>query len=169
MNPKNIFRNPMGRRYLRALFFEEVGEDKSTVVYTLKREDHLGYPSLYRLYMETADPTEYRFARDHLDGWSHWKELSEADWFAPYIDEWRLELEVRLRSTALARILDEATSNTSNNAYHANKYLLEGSWKPKESSKRGRPSKDTIRQEIIAQAASRREIEDDAERLGLKN
>lgn len=169
MSPKNIFRNPMGRRYLRALFFEEVGEDKSTVVYTLKREDHLGYPSLYRLYLETADPTEYRFARAHLDGWSHWKELSEADWFAPYITEWRHELEVRLRSEALATIVAVAKDETNSNSYHANKYLLEGPWKAVQKKNVGRPARGTTHSEIIAQAGLKREIDEDAERLGLKN
>ena len=168
MDPKNIFRNPMGRRYLRALFFEEVGEDKSTVVYTLKREDHLGYPSLYRLYMETADPTEYQFALRHLDGWSHWKELSAAEWFKPFIDEWRHELEVMLRSKALSAVLTVADDKSNNRSYNANKYLLEGGWKPVEKSKRGRPSKDEVQREIIAQAGLEREIEKDAERLNLK-
>lgn len=167
MSPKNIFRNPMGKRYLRGLFYEEMGEDKSSVVYTLKREDHQGFPSLYRLYMAIADPTEYRFAVECLDGWSHWQELSSASWFKPFIEEWRHELEVKLRSEALAQILAVSRDQANNNSYHANKYLLDGSWKPADAKKRGRPGRGSTRDEIIAHGASLAEMEDDAKRLGL--
>lgn len=166
---KNPYRNIMGRRLLRGLFFEEVEGDKSTVVYTLKREDHLGYPSLYRLYMAYSDPTEYQFATNHLDGWSHWEELSAADWFQPYISEWRRELEVKLRSDALVKILAVSKDETNSNSYHANKYLLDGSWKPAEGKKRGRPTKDEVRSEIKAQAALKTQIDEDAKRLGILN
>lgn len=159
----------MGRRYLRGLFFETVTEDRSSVVYTLKREDHLGYPSLYRLYIETADPTEYKFACQFLDGWSHWVELSNSDWFKPYIEEWRQELEVKLRSEALAQILSISLSPSHNAYFASNKYLLDGLWKPADAKKRGRPTKDSLRDEIKRQAASLAEIEDDAQRLGLRN
>lgn len=162
-----LFRNPNGsRRYLRGLFFEE-SIDKSSVLYTLKEQDHLGYPSLKRLYIEAGDLTEYTFATSYLEGWSHWVELSESDWFKPYIEAWRRELEVKIRSQALSSILEVARDKANSNTYHANKYLLEGSWKPAGELKRGRPSKEAIKAEIIAQAASKAEIEEDAKRLGL--
>lgn len=170
MDSKPAFRNPNGgRRFLRALFFEEALDDKTYCLYTLKREDHLGYPSLMRLYLEEADPTEYRFASKYLDGWSHWVELSGQSWFQPYVSEWRQELEVRLRSEALAHILAVSKDATNNNAYHANKYLLEGSWKPTGESKRGRPSKDEVKLEIKRLAASKAQIDEDAQRLGIIN
>ena len=165
--PKNPFRNPMGKRYLRGLFFEEVGEDKSTVVYTLKREDHQGFPSLYRLYMEVADPTEYEFATKHLDGWSHWLELTRQRWFQSYLNEWRDELITRLRSEAISEIISIATDPDDKNSYYANKYLLESLGKPTGEFKRGRPSKDEVQAELTRQAASLAETENDAKRIGL--
>lgn len=167
LSETNKYTNSMGRNYLRALFYETTEGDKSSVVYTLKRRDHLGYPSLYRLYMEACDPTEYRFAVANLNGWSHWQELVSSSWFQPYVEEWRHELEIKLRSDALASILVLSRSETNPNAYHANKYLLDGSWKVKGEVKRGRPTKEQVRAEILAQAASRADIDDDAKRLGL--
>jgi hypothetical protein len=127
----------------------------------------MGFPSLYRLYIETADPTEYKFACLYLDGWSHWEELSEAEWFKPYVSAWRRELEVKLRARALAAIIAVAEEPANSNSYHANKYLLDGSWKPAGASKRGRPSNEEVKAEIRSQAASLREIEEDSKRIGL--
>lgn len=164
--PRN-FRNPNGgRRYLQGLFFE-FSNDKSTVLYTLKERDHEGYPSLYKLYMDCTDPTEYEFATKHLENWSHWQELVDSQWFKPYVEAWRKEFEVRLRAQALNAVLAIAHDGSNSNSYYANKYLLDGSWKPAGESKRGRPSRDEVQKEIIAQAASKREIEEDAKRLGL--
>lgn len=160
----NSFKSSTGGRYTRALFFETTLADKTTVVYTLKDFDHEGYPSLYRLYMEAADPTEYRFAVSHLDGWAHWEELLECTWFKPYVERWRRELDIRLRSEALAKIMAEAQSG-SQNSYHANKYLLEGPWKPAEEKKRGRTTKVAIQQEAHRIASLAQETASDAERI----
>ncbi len=165
---KKLFRNPNGgRRYLQGLFFE-TSLDKETVLYTMKEQDHLGYPSLKRLYLESLDPTEYTFACSHLENWSHWVELTETSWFKPTVDEWRRELEVLLRSHSLKAILAIAEDNTNTNHYYANKYLLDGHWKPAGSVKRGRPSKDEVKAEIRAQAASLAEFEEDAKRINLE-
>lgn len=129
----------------------------------------MGYPSLYRLYMEEADPTEYRFATKYLDGWSHWEELSVAPWFKDYVEAWRRELEVKLRSDSLRRIKAVSEDKEDSNSYHANKYLLEANWKTKEEGKRGRPSKAALKQEIKNQAQEYAQIEKDAERLGVMN
>lgn len=163
----NKFKNSMGKWYTRALFFEETEGDKSSVLYTLKREDHLTYPSLQRLYLEIADPTEYRFAVQYLDCWAHWELIRDLSWFRPYYAEWQRELEVKIKSRALASIIDTATAEGNPNAYHANKYILEWTEKPAGALKRGRPSKDTTREQIIAQAASMAEIAEDAKRMGL--
>lgn len=164
---QNKYKNSMGRRYLRSLFYEEAPEDKTSVVYTLKRDDHLGYPSLYRLYMEVGDITEYKFACLHLDGWSHWKELCSSDWFKPYIAEWRDELETKIRSDALASIVSLSQASSNPNAFPANKYLLEALRSPAGASKRGRPRGDEVRAEIKRQAALSGQIDDDAKRIGL--
>lgn len=157
------FRNPSGARYLKGLFYEE-SRDKASVVYTLKDHDHLGLPSLYRLYMECGDLTEYRFAMSHLDGWEHWEMLTSCSWFQPFVERWRRELELRVRSEALSNILVVAADKANPTSYHANKYLLDGQWKP---SKRGRPSKDEIKSELNRQITAQKDVDEDAQRIGL--
>lgn len=129
----------------KGLFFETTLADKSSCLYSLKDRDHPeGYPSLYRLYMETNDPTEYRFATTYLDGWEHWEYLCRLNWFKEYVDRWRKELDLRMKSQALAKIMTEAKTG-SKESFSANKYLLEKGWEPKDGSKRGRPSKEEIK------------------------
>lgn len=146
----NKFRNSINRRLLKSLFLETSYSDTSQVVYTLKNEDHTvedgtTYPSLYRLYMSTNDPTEYKFANEHLDGWEHWEELQQCTWFKPYVEKWRKEFEVRMKSEALSRIMSHAKTNAKE-SFQANKYLLEKGWEPKEGqTRRGRPSKEDIK------------------------
>ncbi len=140
------FRALNNKRLLKGLFYEMVDSDKSTCLYTLKQEDHLGFPSLRRLYLEMEDPTEYNFAKTYLESWDHWEMLLECAWFKPHVALWRKELEVKMKAEALARIKVEAT-NGGKNVFMASKYLLERGWEPKEGQgrTRGRPSKDEIK------------------------
>lgn len=165
---KPIFKNSVGIHYLRGLFYEETASDKSTVIYTLKDDDHEGYPSLYRLYMETADPTEWRFAKAYLQGWNHWEKLQECVWFQPYLERWRRELQLSLSSTALARIISESKTN-SRDSFTANRYLLEQGWMPKEKGKAGRPTKDSIKAEASRIAGEAKQLEEDYTRIQRAN
>lgn len=165
----NKFKNASGARYLRGLFFETTLEDKSSVVYTLKNFDHLGYQSLYRLYMETGDPTEYKFATQYLDGWDHWEALCGCSWFKPYVEAWRRELEVKVRSAALAQIEQvshlDGDTKTKALAFTANKYLLDGGWKPKGEGKVGRPTKEAIKKEAFRITQEAQDINEDYNRI----
>lgn len=157
----------MGHRYTRALFLETCVTGPSTIRYTLKEYDHKGYPSLYRLYMAETDPTEYTFSNKYFDGWSHWQELCECDWFKPYITAWRKEFELRLRAEAVARLMDVA-SGASREAVQVNKWLAEGMYQPKGkkgSTGRGRPSKEEISKEAVRIAESDSQIDEHYLRL----
>lgn len=170
MEKVNKFRNPVGnQRYLKALFFEMTGSDKSTVLYTLKDVDHEGYPSLYRLYMELDDPTEWEVAQQLMDGWEHWEMLCACGWFKPFVERWRKELQLRMMSKALVRIKSEAKTG-SKESFGANKYLLEKGWEPKETSKygRGRPSKDEIKKAAEEIAKAGEQLTEDYKRLGFQ-
>jgi hypothetical protein len=163
----NKFKNSIGRRLLQALFFETTLADKSQVLFTLKEQDHEGYPSLYRLYMEASDPTEYQFAVSNLDGWSHWTELCAAKWFQPYVEAWRAELAVKLDSEAQARIRAIAEDKGNPNYYYANKHLLELNRKPADAKKRGRPNRGSGDAEETHQRAFQSQMADDLKRLGI--
>jgi hypothetical protein len=60
---------------------------------------------------------------------------------SPYIARWREELDIKLRSEALNRIVTESKSG-SKSSFMANKFLLEKGWAAKD--KKGRPSKDQV-------------------------
>src|SRR5690606_3372668 len=119
-------------------------KDRDYVLYTLKLEDHQGFPSIHRLYVEAGDPTEYEFAKKYFDGWAHWKKIRECTWFKPYLEAIREELEIAIRSKALYELREK--SNDPKSGVQVNRYLLEGGWKDKDD-KRGRPSKETIKRE----------------------
>jgi hypothetical protein len=163
------FTNSSGTRFTKSLFYETTLADKSTVVYTLKDEDHQGFPSLYRLYMEACDPFEWRFANQYLQDWQHWNQLCELSWFKPLVTRWRAELDLKLKSEALSHIITEARSERRE-AFTANKYLLEKGWQAKDKDDVGRPSKAKIRSEAekLFHESSNSRIANDLERLNLK-
>jgi len=160
------FKNASGAYLLAGLFFETTSADKSSVVYTLKNEDHLGYPSLYRLYMEANDPTEYDFAVANLGGWDHWERLSKCSWFKPYLEAWRRELEVRFRAQAL-RNLRELSNNASGKDYfQVNKFLVGQGWKESGPKRRaGQPSKEDIKAEAHRLATIANNLDEDYQRI----
>lgn len=160
------FRNSTNGRYLKGLFFEQTLADKSSVVYTLKDWDHEGFPSLYRLYMEMEDLTEYEFANKHLDGWEHWEMLCQCEWFKPYVERWRKELTLKVQARALKALRAEAQSS-SKNSFMANKFLVDKGWvdKAEKSHGRGRPSKDEVKKAADAIALTEKRLEEDMQRL----
>lgn len=151
----------------KAIFLEQSYSDKSNVKYTLKNYDHSGYPSLYKLYMDEADPTEVVFAQKYLGGWAHWKELQECTWFKPIVAQWREELELRMKAQALSTIKRFAVDSESKSCYDANKFLLSGGWKtPQEKrSKVGRPSKEAIKQQAEELFRQSNETESELQRV----
>ena len=163
----NKFKTAQGRRLTKGMFYETVLADKSTVLYTLKEQDHEGFPSLKRLYLECGDPTEYKFATAYLDSWSHWVELCKCTWFQEYLELWRAELELKVKSKALYLISEEASNDLSKSKFAANKFLIEGGWKPREtsSSGRGRPSKKDIQAAANKIASDQAVVDDAVERV----
>lgn len=140
--------------------------EKDYVLYTLKNEDFRGYLSLYRLFMEEGDITEWRFVQKYLHSWDHWEILCSTPWFKPYITKWRKELELKLRSEALAKIKETAQNKSHKQNLEANKYLLSGSWMPKEDAKRrGRPSKEEIKEEAVRMAQDEQKLAEDYQRV----
>ena len=154
------FRTNQNQRLVKGLFVEYGGS-----VYTLKDTDQGDTPSLYRLYMEANDLTEYTFALTHMDSWEHWQMLCSTSWFPEYVDRWRKELEVRTRSEALARLIEEAKAG-GKGALAANKFLLERGYLDKATAAgRGRPSKKEIQEKALEIAFSDKQVSDDLARL----
>lgn len=165
----NKFKNGAGAHLLKTIFFELDDAEKTQAIYTLKDYDHtvngVLYPSLRKLYVETEDPTEYSFAVQYLDGWSHWKKLSSASFFQDHLKDWREELNVRIRSKNLAKIKEVASQNLKE-SYQAQKFLTTGGWQiESEKEKVGRPTKEKIKQEAEKIFEARSEVDEDYDRI----
>lgn len=162
------FRNDRGALLTRSLFFETSNKPE-LAVYTLKDHDHewdgKKYPSLFKIYMDATDPIEYLFATTNLDSWEHWERLVEASWFAPYVERWRKELELKIKATALLKIAEEAKKG-GKDAFTAHRYLLEKKWIPAQSHGRGRPSKEEIRKAANEMAETINSLDEDWKRIG---
>ena len=157
---KEAMLDVMGRPLTQSLFLE-VGYSE-VAVYTLK-EDHFEYkgnkyPSLKRLYIEMEDPTEYQFAITYLLGWKHWQRLLENKLLRTHIDEWREELEVKLRSRGVKSLMESAEAGN----YQASKWLTDRGWDNKGA---GRPSKLERDSHLKEQTRIINEFQQDALRL----
>lgn len=139
------------------LFFETCRnlEQKKHAKWTLKHRDlnHVlvdgtvkFYPSLYKLYMEEMDITEYLFATKHFDTFKAWKNLVAKKWFHDdHLLLWREDLDIKLRSLALSEVIKNGTLN-------ANKFLLEGKYLPKGMKDDITPSEKKFRDKKIVEA-----------------
>lgn len=152
------FKNASGAWLLKQLFFEFAETERSRVLYTLKDEDHQGYPSLRRLYLELGDESEYQFANLYFGGWPHWKRLMNANWFMDYLSSYREELQVRNQAESLLQLRQAARAGN----LQINKYLLERGW---DKDSVGRPTKEKIRQEAQRITKDSSDVADDLARI----
>lgn len=118
---------------------------------------------LYQLYLKVADPTEYRFAIRAYGSWSKWEAVSSTDPIKSLVDQWRRELEVKLRSDALQRIMDVASNEGTRDSLQANRYLLEANYGNKDRV--GRPSKEAAKAEAKRIVQHQNQIAEDYKRL----
>ena len=121
-------------------------------------------PSLRRLYMEYSDPHEYEVAMGVFGSWHFWKRQCNNAIIAKHIEEWREELEIKLRSEAFRSIHDTAIEGGTRGIVAA-KFLADKGWVEKKGA--GRPSKEEVARELKIQTAIKDEFKSDAERLGL--
>lgn len=159
---KKLFLDSSERPITQSLFLELGYTDFA--VYTLK-EDHFEYkgkllPSLKRLYLEMADPTEYNFANTFLLNWKHWQRMYGNKQLTPYIDEWREELELKLRYRAHQEMLLLVEQDGGN--YSAAKWLADRGWDKRSA---GRPSKAEKDKELRIKERLDDEFKSDVDRL----
>ena len=136
----NKFSNGQNTLYTNALFKELNDQDSGNYLYTLGPEDLIEdgktIPSIRKAYLDFEDPTEYQVAVKYFQSWAHWKKVRESVKVKLHIDEWREELEVRMRSRGLKGIMEKMYDGD----YQASKYLADKGWVAKGSNKRGAPS-----------------------------
>ena len=156
------YTDSMGRFRTKSLFVEthSLTTYKEVPMYTLKGKK--GYTDIHDLYMESNDPTEYQFAIQAFGSWKHFKHLASLKWFQAYLDDWREELEVKLRSGAIVTLMESAVNDGSRGTTAA-KWIADKGW----DKKRGRPSKEEVARELKVSSRISDDISDDAKRLGL--
>ena len=163
---KNKFKASNGIWLTKALFFETslLGETRHHALFTLKDEDHVVngkvYKSLRKLFLDCEDPTEYEFATTHLGGWKHWGVIQGTKDLIPYIEDWREEYTVKLRSTGIKKIIEKAKEP---DGYQAAKYLSDKGWIDK--TVRGRPSKQEIAKNTKEQSEVKKRMAGDIAKL----
>lgn len=114
-------------------------------------------------YILMCDPTEYYFATRVIGDWDQWEEICNNKDIRPTIEQWRRELESKIKSDSLARIIDAAKGETRD-ALAANKFLLDIPWL-KEDSRRGRPTKLDVLSEAHKIASEEHTVVSDYNRL----
>ena len=171
---RSKFKNSMGKWHTRGLFREQyiAGYDQSNVIYTLYdhhlTKDGKYYPSIYLLYMNMEDLTEWEFAHTFFDGWEHWQQIANASWMKEYILRYRTELELKLKASALRKIMIEAEAGKD--SYKANMFLIQKGWIDKQAEpagRRGRPSKAEVERIAKEEAYQSKLINEDLKRLGI--
>lgn len=155
-------KTPQGNYMTNGLFLEIHYPD--TALFTLKEEDYEYkgklYPSLKRLYLECEDVIEYDFATKYLCGWRHWQRMIANKMIRPYIEDWRNELQLKLRSRSFKEILKRTKTEQG---MVANKWIADKSWTKR---KAGRPSKAERKQEEAYRSKILDEYGEDLLRIG---
>lgn len=149
-----------GRPLTQSLFLEF--SYSPFAIYTLKDQDHEYngkiYPSIKKLYMEEDDPTEYRFANKYFLNMRHWLRICNNKLMTDHIEEWRYELELKLRSEGISQMVKAARRGSQGAA----RFLTDRGW---EVRKAGRPSKEELEREAKIQNNIKDEYADDLRRL----
>lgn len=113
------------------------------------------------MFLSCSDPTEYEFANRYLGGYPHWKTLQKAPFLSPYLPAWREELDVKIRSIGLQKIIATA-QGTGKDAYQAQKYLADRMY---DRPTKGRPSKQQVANKAREIALEDMQIGDDYARI----
>lgn len=168
--PKGFGMEGIGWGFRGANLFLEIFQltsSKTTLppLYTMLDREINELPSAHQIYIHSAD--EYEAAMKLVGSWKHWKKVMEHKWFREGysqgshkwegLDVWREELEIKKKSRATRALLNLVSQNDRGAATR----LLE-EYKPK---KRGRPSKEEVKQEARIEAGLMQDLDSDLKRL----
>lgn len=173
---------------LRSLFLETIDPATQAIfplrdsigprpMYTLKTYDHTIPPesnfhrkddsnllkSIYLLYLDYSDPSEYHFALGAFGAWEHWRQLREAVFFKDTYKLMKDALDAKVKSEA-AQAARQVAQEGGPQALQAAKWLHSLG---ENKAKRGRPSKDEVEGELKREAEEARQLNEDITRLGL--
>jgi hypothetical protein len=144
---KPVLLDTTGRKLTSGLF-EELADSDSAIKPVFKLAEWR------KMYVEIADPTDYEAARVLIGSWEHWQALAANPRFAAHLKEWRAEVEVKLRSEAIAALVKQSQDIKGTAAA---KWLAEHGSVPKNKRKSEEDEGD-----------GKAQVSADAARLGLR-
>jgi hypothetical protein len=140
-----------GRRVVLSLF-SEFSRTGFTPLWSL-------YKDWKPIYLEAEDPTEYEAAMRLIGDYDHWLLIRNHTKIAPIIDKWALELEVKMRSDAVRKMIRHSASNQGTAAA---KWIAEGGFAMRDKrTKRGKEDEDSVKVGVSER------LHEDMERLGI--
>lgn len=159
---KKKLRDGRGHPLTQSLFLE-FGYNLDYAVFTTQDEDYeykgKTYISLKALYLEHEDVVEYDFATTYLLGWKHWQRICNNNLFKPHIEEWRFELELKMRSQAVKDIVEFSAGDKG---FQAAKWLADRGWDKRSA---GRPTREEREHEMNIQDKISEEYDADVLRV----
>lgn len=168
----NQLKGPNGKCRTKSLFYELSYYDTTDVIFTTKekdiRVDDKLYVSLHQLYVSMVpnDPTEYDFAQRVFGSWDIWQTISKAPQIKPYVNKWRKEVEIKVKSQAIQSIAEEMKTG-GRSSFSAAKLLLEKGWLDKDNASQAKKKLQAKEDEEQNKEALNL-LSEDAERLGIK-
>lgn len=150
---KEIFA-PTGKRQTIGLF-KETSPTPSEAPFSLKEWG--------KVYVEIGDPTGYTQAMHLVGDWEHWNVLRNSQNVMAHIKQWEMELEVKIRSTAIGHLIQAAQGEKGQASA---KWLAEAGFKVGEA-KRDKRFKDRKDEEEAIKSEVSGKVKEDMERLGL--
>jgi len=127
----------------------------------------MGLPSAYQIYM--ASDSEYEAAMKLVGSWNHWQRLLKCPPFLngpedafswTGLNDWRREKEIKDKAIAY----NQLKINAAGGNVQAQKIVYDGD---KTEAKRGRPSKDEVRNAAKKQAELDARMKEDYKRMTL--
>lgn len=134
---------------LTAGLFEELNDSGVTPVFKLS--------DWRKVYVDIADPTGYQAAMALIGDWEHWQLIAKSPAFAPHLEAWNREVEVKLRSDGLKQLIKQSKGPTGTAAA---RYLAEAGYARGDGRKKKKDSEEVDK-------AVRASVAEDAKRLGL--
>lgn len=165
-------KGPNGKIRTQSLFYELSYNDPSDAIFTLKEQDVEAhgkhFTSLHQLYvgMVPSDPTEYSFAMTVFGSWDVWSAICKSPLIKPYVNKWRKEVEVKVKSQAIQAIAEEMKSG-GRSSFSAAKLLLEKGWLDKDNASQAKRKLEAKEEEEQNKQALSL-LSEDAARLGIK-
>lgn len=128
-------------------------------------DDRPGLINCRTTFVNLKDPTGRKWALTYLRDWNHWLRLMRCAWFREAYEVWITELNLQLKSEAIARAIEIMNGDNGAQALAAAKFLATAEY---DKTARGRPSKAEINGELKKAAEALTVEDEDLKRIGLK-